>query len=107
QDREDDAIVGVRSTARLFGEHTRLWLVAFYGGALVLFAVAFALARVPLPALAGLVAAAVHMFRQIRELDINDPEQCLALFRSNSPVGWLIFLGLLGGGLWASFSPSF
>jgi 4-hydroxybenzoate polyprenyltransferase len=107
QDKEDDALVGVRSTARLFGENTKRWLVALYGGALLFFAVAFALAAVPMPALAGLVAAGAHMARQIRTIDIDDPDQCLALFKSNSMVGWLIFLGLLGGGAWATISPYF
>ena len=107
QDKEDDALVGVRSTARLFGDHTKVWLIALYGGALLFFVCAFAFARVPMPALAGLVAAGAHMARQIRTLDINNPDQCLRLFQSNSVVGWLIFLGLLGGGVWASVSPNF
>lgn len=107
QDKEDDALVGVRSTALLFGRRTKAWLVALYGGALLFFAVAFALAAVPLPAMAGLVAAAAHMARQIRTLDIDDPDECLRLFRSNRLLGWLIFLGLIGGGVWASVSPYF
>ncbi|WP_299936823.1 4-hydroxybenzoate octaprenyltransferase [uncultured Nitratireductor sp.] len=107
QDKEDDAIVGVRSTARLFGGKTRQWLIALYGGALLFFAVAFALAEVPMPALAGLIAAGAHMARQIRVIDIDNPDQCLALFRSNNVVGWLIFLGLIGGSLWAVISPQF
>jgi 4-hydroxybenzoate polyprenyltransferase len=106
QDKEDDAIVGVRSTARLFAEDTRKWLTGLYGGALVLFALAFSMAHVPLPAFIGLVAAAIHMLRQIRVLDIDNPDQCLRLFKSNSIVGWLIFLGLLGGGLWAALAPA-
>ncbi|KFB10781.1 4-hydroxybenzoate octaprenyltransferase [Nitratireductor basaltis] len=107
QDKEDDAIVGVRSTARLFGENTKRWLIGLYGGALLFMAVAFALAAVPMPALAGLVAAGAHMARQIRTLDIDNPDQCLILFRSNTMVGLLIFLGLLGGGVWAVISPQF
>lgn len=105
QDKEDDAIVGVRSTARLFGENTKLWLVGLYGGALILFALAYAAAEVPMPALAGLVAAGAHMARQIAVLDIDDPDQCLKLFKSNSVVGWMIFLGLIGGGLWMALKP--
>jgi 4-hydroxybenzoate polyprenyltransferase len=105
QDKEDDALVGVRSTARLFGANTKWWLIRLYGGALILIAIAFALARVPLPGLAGLVAAGVHMARQIRTLDIDDPDQCLRLFQSNGTVGWLIFVGLLAGGVWAAFAP--
>ena len=107
QDKEDDAIAGVRSTARLFGTNTKRWLVGLYGTALLFFLVAFANAAVPMPALAGLLAAGAHMARQIRTLDIDDPDQCLALFKSNSVVGWLIFLGLIGGGVWASISPQF
>lgn len=105
QDKEDDAIVGVRSTARLFGDNTKYWLVGLYGGALVLFALAYAAAAVPMPALAGLVAAGAHMARQIAVLDIDDPDQCLRLFKSNTVVGWLIFLGLIGGGLWMAVKP--
>jgi 4-hydroxybenzoate polyprenyltransferase len=102
QDKEDDALVGVRSTARLFGDRTKEALVYLYGGALILFASAFTVAQVPLPAMAGLIAAAAHMIRQIRVLDIDDPDQCLALFKSNTAVGWLIFIGLMAGGAWAA-----
>jgi len=58
-----------------------------------------------MPALAGLLAAGAHMHRQIRTLDIDDPDQCLRLFKSNSVVGWLIFLGLVGGGVWVALKP--
>jgi 4-hydroxybenzoate polyprenyltransferase len=78
-----------------------------YAGALLFFAVAFANAAVPMPALAGLLAAGAHMARQVSVLDIDDPEQCLRLFRSNNMVGLLIFLGLIGGGVWATISPYF
>lgn len=105
QDKEDDAIIGVRSTARLFGDNTKAWLIGLYGGALALFAFAFASAEAPMPALAGLVAAGAHMARQIIVLDIDDPDQCLRLFKSNSMVGWLIFLGLIGGGVWMAVKP--
>ena len=105
QDKEDDALVGVRSTARLFGEHTKSWLVGLYGGALMFMAVAFAAAEAPMPALAGLLAAAAHMTRQIWTLDIDDPDQCLRLFKSNTMIGWLIFLGLIGGGVWVAVKP--
>ena len=105
QDKEDDAIVGVRSTARLFGENTKSWLLGLYGGALMCFAVAFAAAQVPMPAMAGLLAAGAHMIRQIIVLDIDNPDQCLKLFKSNSQVGWLIFLGLLGGAVWIVLKP--
>ena len=104
QDKEDDALVGVRSTARLFGRHTKTALIVLYGGAIGCFAGAFVIAQVPMLALAGLLAAAAHLFRQILVLDIDDPDQCLRLFRSNNVVGWLIFLGLVLGGLWVAMA---
>ena len=105
QDKEDDALVGVRSTARLFGSRTKQALFVLYGGALICFAAAFAVAEVPMPALAGLLAAAAHMFRQIRVLDIDNPDQCLHLFKSNHIVGFLIFAGLVFGSLWFVIKP--
>src|SRR5690606_11882008 len=105
QDKEDDALVGVRSTARLFGKHTKTALLVLYGGALAFFAGAFAVAQVPMPALAGLLAVGAHMYRQILVLDIDNPDQCLRLFKSNSFVGLLVFLGLVLGSLWAVVKP--
>jgi len=97
QDREDDALVGVRSTARLFWERTQLALILFYAMMLVLFSAAFALAPVHPIAYSGLILAAFHLFYQIMRLDIESPEQCLRLFRSNGHIGWLIFSGLALG----------
>jgi 4-hydroxybenzoate polyprenyltransferase len=45
------------------------------------------------------------MARQIAVLDIDNPDQCLRLFRSNNQVGWLIFLGLIGGAVWVALKP--
>ena len=45
------------------------------------------------------------MARQISALDIDNPDQCLKLFKSNTIVGWLIFLGLIGGGIWVAVKP--
>ncbi|MHC5306624.1 4-hydroxybenzoate octaprenyltransferase [Bartonella sp. LJL80] len=103
QDKEDDAIVGVRSTARLFGEKTELALVLLYSGFLILAAMAFYCAGVPWIAYFGLVAAAIHMLVQIKIIDIDNDGQCLQLFKSNSTVGALIFLGLTAGAVWGMF----
>ena len=94
QDKDDDALIGVRSTARLFGEQTRLWLVGFYAAMLLLLLVAYAIAGIGLLAYIGLLIAAVFLGWQILVLDINDADQCLALFKSNSRVGMIVFLGL-------------
>ena len=97
QDKEDDAIVGVHSTARLFGEKTKSALVFLYSGFLVLSLIAFLLAGVPAFAYLGLLLAAIHMFYQIIMIDIDNNSECLRLFKSNSTVGFLIFLGLVLG----------
>ena len=95
QDKEDDALIGVRSTARLFGEHTRRWLVGFYGLTVLLLAIAYLLAGVGILAFAGLAIAALLLAWQIVTLDIDDGEQCLALFKFNNVVGLIVFLGLM------------
>ncbi|MBC8128730.1 MAG: 4-hydroxybenzoate octaprenyltransferase [Rhizobiaceae bacterium] len=109
QDKEDDALVGVRSTARLFGTRTKPALLFLYGGALSLFAAAYAATGAQegphWPAYAGLLIGAGHMLWQIRTLDIDDPDQCLMLFKSNSLFGWIVFFGLVVSALWGLSFP--
>lgn len=95
QDKEDDALIGVRSTARLFGEQTKPWLAGLFTLSIVLLAIAFVLAGVPLFAYLGLTVAALLFGYQIVVLDIDNPDQCLDLFKFNSKVGAIIFLGLV------------
>ena len=95
QDREHDALVGVRSTARLFGDKTKLALLILYSATLVLFGMAFMEAEISWPAYIGLVLGGGHMLWQINSLNIDDADKCLALFQSNSKFGWIIFAGLI------------
>ncbi|MDO8397720.1 MAG: 4-hydroxybenzoate octaprenyltransferase [Bradyrhizobium sp.] len=95
QDAEDDALIGVKSTARLFGARTHLALVIFYGLAVVLIGAALALAGARWPAWIGLAAFAAHLVWQIRRLEISDPALCLRIFKSNRDAGLLLFAGLL------------
>lgn len=95
QDREDDAIVGVRSTALLFGDRTPAMLALFYGGATLLFAASLSALGAGWPSYLGLAAFALHAVWQIARLDIADPDRCLALFRSNRDAGLLLLAGLL------------
>jgi 4-hydroxybenzoate polyprenyltransferase len=95
QDTEDDALIGIKSTARLFGANTRPALVVFYGSAVVLIGAAFALAEVRWPAWIGLAAFAAHLTWQIRRIEIGDPALCLRLFKSNRDAGLLLFAGLI------------
>ena len=95
QDTEDDALIGVKSTARLFGARTHRALVVFYGLAVILIGVAMSLASASFPAWAGLVAFAAHLGWQITRLRIDDPMLCLRVFKSNRDAGLLLFAGLL------------
>ena len=95
QDREDDALIGIKSTARLFGERTKPALVFFYSLAVVLLATAFHLAGAGMFAYAGLAVFALHLAWQIRRLDIGDPALCLKLFKSNRDAGLLLFASLV------------
>lgn len=95
QDKEDDALVGVKSTARLFGDKTKQWLIVFYGGATALFATSFVLAGAGIISFVGLACGVAHMAYQLIRLDIENPDQCLAMFRSNRDYGLIVFGGLV------------
>ncbi len=94
QDIEDDALVGVKSTARLFAEKTKTALVLLYGAAVVLFGLSFYLTGVSWPAWIGLGLGAMHLAWQVNSFSSHDPANSLRLFKSNSGFGWLLFLGL-------------
>jgi 4-hydroxybenzoate polyprenyltransferase len=95
QDAEDDALIGIKSTALLFGERTRTALMVFYALAVALIGVALALAGAGWMAWLGLAAFAVHLVSQIERLKIGDPRLCLRIFKSNRDAGLLLFTGLL------------
>jgi 4-hydroxybenzoate polyprenyltransferase len=95
QDSEDDALIGIKSTALLFGARTRPALVVFYGLAVALIGVALVLAGARWPAGIGLAAFGGHLAWQIRRLEIGDPALCLRIFKSNRDAGLLLFIGLL------------
>src|SRR5450631_1134551 len=95
QDAEDDALIGVKSTALLFGARTRPALSVFYASAVGLIGVALMLAGAGLPAWIGLAAFAANLVWQVKRLRINDPALCLRIFRSNRDAGLLLFAGLL------------
>jgi 4-hydroxybenzoate polyprenyltransferase len=95
QDREDDALIGVKSTAILFGSATRPLLALFYGLAVVLIGSAGYLAGAGIVFALALVAFAAHLAWQQRRLDIGDPALCLTLFKSNRDAGLILFAGLV------------
>jgi len=95
QDAEDDALIGIKSTALLFGAKTKPALALFYGLAVVLIGVALWLAAVRWPAWIGLAAFSAHLVWQIKRLEIGNSPLCLRLFKSNRDAGLLLFAGLL------------
>jgi 4-hydroxybenzoate polyprenyltransferase len=99
QDREDDALVGVRSTARLFAERTKPFLAGCYLAALVALALSGWLIGSGPWFYPALVLPAALLMRQVVTLDINDPASCLRLFRSNREVGLAVALAILAGWL--------
>ncbi|SPF77371.1 4-hydroxybenzoate octaprenyltransferase [Aliiroseovarius pelagivivens] len=101
QDTEDDALIGVKSTARLFGENSRTWLRMFLIATVTLTALAVILALVPsahvltlVIALGGAWFMGWHLVWQLRKLDTDSPEICLNLFRSNRDAGLILVLFL-------------
>jgi 4-hydroxybenzoate polyprenyltransferase len=103
QDREDDTLVGVRSTARLFGEQTRPFLAACYGATVVLFGLAGWWSGLGSWFILALVLPAGLLAWQVASLDIHDPGRCLKLFRANREVGLAFALALMLGMLQAGW----
>jgi 4-hydroxybenzoate polyprenyltransferase len=92
QDREDDALVGIRSSARRMGTHVRGGVAAFYAAALALWALAFWLARPDGLALLALLPAGAHLAWQVLTLAPDDADNALARFRANRFAGLLVAL---------------
>jgi 4-hydroxybenzoate polyprenyltransferase len=97
QDKEDDARIGVKSSALALGGSTRPWLFAFYAAAGLLWAAAGWTAGLGMLFAAGLILAAMQLWWQAATVRIDDPADCLGKFRSNRIVGWLIFGGIIAG----------
>ncbi len=97
QDKEDDQLVGVKSTALRFGADTKKWLTGFAVAMLLLLAIAFNAANLAWPAYLGLIAVAIHLAWQLLAVDLDQPKDCLAKFRSNRYLGLLLLIGIIAG----------
>src|SRR5499426_2998613 len=95
QDREDDLLIGIKSTALLFRERTKPVLVLFYALAVLFIALAGWSAGAGLVFALGLLAFAAHLAWQIARLDVDDPVNCLVVFKSNRDAGLILFAGLV------------
>ncbi|MBV8394256.1 MAG: 4-hydroxybenzoate octaprenyltransferase [Alphaproteobacteria bacterium] len=99
QDQRDDAIVGVHSTARRFERAPRLWLTLFAGLALALWTGTGLLAPLNLAYFALLALVALHFVWQIATLRPHDQPDCLAKFKANAWLGWLMLAAIVAGHL--------
>jgi len=95
QDKEDDALLGLKSTALKFGDNTQMWLCLFYGLTIILLALAGLSAGAGVVFFSGLLVGSVHLGWQIQTLNIDDSATCLRLFRSNRNFGFIILVALL------------
>ena len=94
QDARDDAIIGIRSTARLFGAQAKLGVGIFYALAAGLAQAALILAGPGIFAEIGWLAFAAHLAWQVSRMDAKTPATALRLFRSNRDAGLLLFFGI-------------
>lgn len=99
QDIEDDALIGVKSTALKFGASSPYWIGGFFIAAIALIDLAVWQAHGGIISHIGVAAAAAHALWQMRRLDINNPQRCRALFLSNKYFGLLILAGFVIDGL--------
>jgi len=97
QDKEDDALIGVRSTALKFGGRTKPWLALFALAMLALLALAILLGGLGKIAWLAVICAALHLAWQIIFVYIDNPADCLKKFNANRWLGWAIFIAFLAG----------
>ena len=97
QDKEDDVLIGVKSTALKFGDRSLPWLAGFFFAALALIDAAIWQAGGSIIAHVGIAAAALHAAWQLARFDAGNPALCLELFRSNRIFGLIITLTLDSG----------
>ena len=97
QDKEDDLLVGIKSTALRLGDATRPWLAFFYAITVVLLAIAGYLVKLAWPFYLVLGLAALHLVWQIAAVAIDDPRDCLSKFKANRDFGFIVFAAIVIG----------
>lgn len=106
QDKEDDLMLGLKSTAIRFGENTRVWLTGLFAITIILWTATAVMAGGGVPILTALAIIAAHFIWQVRTLDISDGDNCLERFRANRTVGLIFFAGILAEFAFAGLSLS-
>ncbi|MEO3428375.1 4-hydroxybenzoate octaprenyltransferase [Pelagibius sp. CAU 1746] len=100
QDKEDDLLVGVKSLALRLDAFGKPWFALIYSVTVALFGAAGWATGLLWPFWIGLAAVAAQFAWQVRDVDLDDPANCRAKFKSNRFVGWLLLAGILGGSPW-------
>ena len=95
QDKEDDALIGIKSTARLFAQNTPQWLCFFGTLSVLLLSAGVFIANAPLIAWMGIIGFALCLIWQLWMLNIDNPANCLRLFRTNKNAGLIIVIGFI------------
>ncbi|MGO8920799.1 MAG: 4-hydroxybenzoate octaprenyltransferase [Stellaceae bacterium] len=95
QDKEDDVLIGVKSSALALGARTRPWLFIFYGAAAALWAATGAAAGMRWPFYAGLALMLAQLWWQAAKVDTDNAADCLAKFRSNRWAGWILLIAIV------------
>jgi 4-hydroxybenzoate polyprenyltransferase len=95
QDKKDDVLIGVKSTALKFGDGTKPWLVGFYSITVILLAATGLLANLAWPFYLGLTLPALHLAWQIKSVDIANSKNCLRRFKSNRDFGLILLAGII------------
>lgn len=99
QDKEDDALVGIKSTARLLGANSRPWIAGFYGVCVALLSLSAWMVGIAWPFWVGLAVGVAHLIWQTATIDFDDPKDCLTKFRANRDFGLIIFAAAIAGKL--------
>ncbi len=95
QDKEDDIMIGVKSTALKFADATTPWLFGFYTATVILLGLAGFLAGLGWLFYLSLAVGGLHLIWQIKSVDITDPKNCLSRFKSNRDFGFIVLAGII------------
>ena len=97
QDKYDDIILGIKSTALKFGDNTKFWLTGFATTMTSSLLTTGYICQQTCPYYMAVTLVALHLARQIQTLDINNPEDCAKKFLANRRVGLVLFIGIVLG----------
>jgi 4-hydroxybenzoate polyprenyltransferase len=95
QDKEDDILIGVKSTALKFGDSTRGWLILFYAATATLIGYGVFLTNPAFPFYGIGLLGVMHLVWQIVSIDIDDPVKCMTIFKSNRDFGLILFIAIV------------